>query len=144
MKLLLLGLLLQISLPLKKLALTSGYGYRLHPITKINTFHAGVDLKAHSDTVYAITNGRVTKTNYNTLSGIYIKIDHGAFQSLYGHLSQIFVNSNATVAAGQPIGITGATGTVTGEHLHFAITINGAAVNPIKFLVQLFQYNYHE
>ena len=73
-----------------------------------------------------------------------MKLDDGAFQSLYGHLSQIFVNSNATVAAGQPIVHNPATGTVTGEHLHFAITIKGIAVDPIKFLYQLLKYNNHE
>ncbi|QJD95404.1 M23 family metallopeptidase [Mucilaginibacter robiniae] len=54
-------------------------------------------------------------------------------QTIYGHLSQAFVGGADSVTAGQPIGITGATGRITGEHLHFAVRYRGRFINPVQF-----------
>jgi murein DD-endopeptidase MepM/ murein hydrolase activator NlpD len=118
------------------LRLTSGYGYRTHPVTGKYTFHAGVDLRANQDTVFAIMDGSVSATGYNDFLGIYIRLDHADLSSSYGHLSQIFVGAGETVTAGEPIGITGATGRVTGEHLHFSLQYRQQYIDPIKFLYQ--------
>ena len=123
-------------LPLKNLHLTSSYGYRLHPVTGKYAFHAGVDLRARRDTVFAILNGCVRAAGYDDLLGIYVRLDHGDLQSSYGHLSQLFVGPGETVTAGEPIGITGATGRVTGEHLHFSLQYRQQYIDPIKFLYQ--------
>ncbi|SEO10424.1 Antirestriction protein ArdC [Mucilaginibacter gossypiicola] len=126
-----------ISLPLKSLHLTSPFGYRIHPLNGRYALHAGIDLRARSDTVYAVLDGRVASTGYNTYLGRFIDIDHRGFNSGYGHLSQIFVVRDEVVKAGEPIGITGATGRTTGEHLHFFIRCGHRSVDPLKFLYQI-------
>jgi murein DD-endopeptidase MepM/ murein hydrolase activator NlpD len=123
-----------VSLPLRHLALTSPFGYRLHPVTGKYCFHSGVDLRAHKDTVFAVLPGTVMETSVNPLLGVYIRLDHGNFRSSYGHLSQIFVLPGDTVAAGAAIGLSGSTGRVTGEHLHFSIQYKHRYINPLAFL----------
>ena len=132
-------------LPLKNLHLTSSYGYRLHPVTGKYAFHAGVDLRAKHDTVFAIMDGSVNAVGYNDFLGIYIRLDHsGDIQSLYSHLSRVFVGSGETIEAGDPIGITGATGRVTGEHLHFSILYRRQYIDPMEFLYQTLNNKNHE
>jgi len=140
MKLFLL-VLLQLSLPLKQLNLTSGYGYRVHPVTGKYAFHAGVDLRAHLDTVYAIADGIVTAAGYQSFLGLYIRLDQQGLESVYGHLSRIGVMPGDTVISGQAIAISGSTGRVTGEHLHFSVLLQGKPIDPIKFLYHLLKYN---
>ncbi|HEY4196250.1 MAG TPA: M23 family metallopeptidase [Mucilaginibacter sp.] len=123
-------------LPLKILILTSLYGYRLHPVTGQYQFHNGIDLRANYDTVYAIAPG-IAKANYDYLLGIYITVSDTALSCTYGHLSQIL--ACGYVPAGTPIAITGATGRVTGPHLHFSIRYRGKPLDPLKFLYQLTQ-----
>jgi murein DD-endopeptidase MepM/ murein hydrolase activator NlpD len=124
-------------LPLRHLSLSSPFGYRLHPVTGKYAFHAGIDLRARSDTVFAVLPGKVTATSYDRYLGIFIRIDHQEFQSTSGHLSQIFVMPGDSVSAGEPIAITGSTGRVTGEHLHFSIQFNHRYINPLKFLLAI-------
>lgn len=131
----------QFCLPLKHLTLTSAFGFRVHPVTGKFAFHAGIDLRAHSDTVFAIAHGVVTATGYNNFLGIYIRMDHAGLHSSYGHLSTIWVMAGDTVVSGQAIAITGATGQVTGEHLHFSLVSHGKPLDAIKFLYHLLKYN---
>ena len=133
-----------VCLPLKHLKINSDYGYRIHPLTGKYAMHAGVDLKARHDTVFAILDGLVKSTGYDNGLGINIRLAHGSVESIYGHLSQIFVITTDTVTAGEPIGITGATGFVTGEHLHFSICYMHQYINPIKFLYELLIKQEHE
>jgi murein DD-endopeptidase MepM/ murein hydrolase activator NlpD len=128
-------------LPLKHLELTSAFGYRIHPITKNYTFHSGIDLRAHQDTVYAICGG-VAAVYYDQLLGLNIKIADDSLCCIYGHLSQVFGSGNVT--KGTPIGITGSTGRVTGEHLHLAIKYQGCPLDPLKFLYELIKSNNYE
>jgi murein DD-endopeptidase MepM/ murein hydrolase activator NlpD len=124
-----------VCLPLRHLKITSGYGYRIHPITGEYKFHSGIDLRARSDTVYAVLPGVVSATGYDNLLGIYEKLDHGDFETTYGHLSQLFFLKGDTVVAGTPLGVTGSTGQVTGEHLHFTVRCLGHPVDPLCFLM---------
>jgi murein DD-endopeptidase MepM/ murein hydrolase activator NlpD len=126
-----------VCLPLHHLILTSAYGGRIHPITGKPAFHAGIDLRARSDTVFSIMDGIVLAAAYDVSLGIYIRLDHGGIQSVYGHLSQVFVTPGDTVYAGRPIALTGATGRVTGEHLHFAVFYRGRPLDPIGFLYRI-------
>jgi murein DD-endopeptidase MepM/ murein hydrolase activator NlpD len=132
-------------LPLKNLHLNSTFGYRVHPLTGRQAFHAGIDLKARKDTVFAIMDGRVAAAGFNHGLGWYIRISHGEIDSEYGHLSRVFVLPGTSVTAGEPVGITGATGRVTGEHLHFSVSYHHKYLNPIHFLYQLFiKQQHHE
>jgi len=133
-----------ICLPLKNLSLSSSYGYRIHPVTGKYAMHNGVDLRARHDTVFAVLDGVVKNVGYHDLLGIYISLDHSEFVSVYGHLSNVFVAPGEPVTAGDPIGITGATGRVTGEHLHFSITYRGKNIDPLKFLYHYLIINNNE
>lgn len=126
-----------ICLPLVRLHITSSFGYRIHPITGCYAFHNGADFRARSDTVYALADGMVSSVAADDLLGVHIGITHADFSSLYGHLSQVFVSAADTVTAGQAIGITGKTGRVTGEHLHFSIRAGGRWVDPLEFIYHL-------
>ena len=136
MKQLLFSLII-VSLPLRHLSLTSPFGFRVHPVTGVYSFHEGIDLRAHRDTIYAVLNGVVQQTGYDPLLGIFIRLDNGNFRSTYGHLSQLFVLPGDSVSAGNAIGVTGATGRVTGEHLHFSIQYHNRYIDPLKFLAEL-------
>jgi murein DD-endopeptidase MepM/ murein hydrolase activator NlpD len=125
-----------ICLPLKHLSITSGYGYRIHPLTGKYCFHAGVDFRASHDTVYAVFSGRISSVQDDERLGINIHLEQGQLQSIYGHLSEIFVSKGDTVNAGDPIAITGATGWVTGAHLHFSVRYGSRYIDPIRFLSQ--------
>ncbi|QJD95936.1 M23 family metallopeptidase [Mucilaginibacter robiniae] len=127
-------LALLVCLPLRHLHINSSYGYRWHPLTGRVQFHQGVDLHARHDTVFAVLDGAVRDASFDTRLGCYVALQHGAVETIYGHLSQAFVLKADSVTAGQPIGITGATGRVTGEHLHFAVRYRNRFINPLQFL----------
>lgn len=139
----LLGICL-VCMPLHDLHINSGYGYRVHPVSRQYAWHAGIDLRARHDTVFAVMAGTVQQAAYQVALGFYVELTHGEVKSVYGHLSRILVCPQDSVTAGQPIGITGSTGRVTGEHLHFSIRYRKKAVNPIQFLYQLLIKNQHE
>jgi murein DD-endopeptidase MepM/ murein hydrolase activator NlpD len=94
-------------LPLKQLTVTSSYGYRLHPVTRQYAFHSGIDLRAMHDTIYAVMGGVVKAVRFQAHIGVFVRLDHGGFESEYGHLSQVFSIPGDTVAAGSPLGISG-------------------------------------
>src|SRR5690606_18400656 len=84
-------------MPLAEYRISSRFGWRKHPVTGKASFHKGIDLAARAQAVRSIMDGTVTATGYHRLLGNYVRIDHGAVQSIYGHLSRI------TVKRGQPV-----------------------------------------
>lgn len=105
----------------------SGYDYS----TKTN--HLGIDLAGNlGDNVMATDNGVVVYAGSNGYGyGNMIMIDHGTgYQSLYAHLSQIFVSCGQSVSQGQTIGALGSTGRSSGPHLHFEIRTMSTVINP--------------
>ncbi|MGY4539958.1 murein DD-endopeptidase MepM/ murein hydrolase activator NlpD [Mucilaginibacter sp. UYNi724] len=133
-----------ICLPLKNLYITSSFGYRRHPLTGNYTFHNGIDFRARSDTVYAIMDGAVSNASYDSLLGVSITLNHQEVTAVYGHLSQLFITPGELIKAGQAIGITGGTGRVTGEHLHFSIRIKQQYIDPMDFFYQNLINRNHE
>lgn len=129
-----------ICLPLHHLKINSAYGWRYHPLTGRLQFHKGIDLAARADTVFCVLPGTVARVGSDALTGNYIIIDHGgALQTLYGHLSGIAALPGDTVSAGSVLGITGSSGFVTGEHLHFAVRYGCRDIPPLRFLCGLFR-----
>ena len=98
--------------------------------------HSGVDLKGERGTpVAAINDGRVALTGEHFFNGLFVVLDHGgAIQSLYFHLDQILVQQGEHVSKGRSVGLMGATGRATGPHLHFGVRINGARIDPLRFM----------
>jgi len=114
-----LGLLFPLSIPA---AITSAFGWRVHPLTGDRRFHSGTDLGAPMGTpVLAAYAGQVAFADFLGGYGLAIAINHnqGTQQTLYGHLSEIFVKPGDLVKQGTAIGRVGSTGVSTGPHLHF-------------------------
>lgn len=102
--------------------ITSLFGWRLHPISGEYRFHAGTDLGAPQGTpVIAAVSGEVATADYLGGYGLAVIIRHneGTQESLYGHLSAVFVKPGDLVNQGTVIGSVGSTGFSTGPHLHF-------------------------
>lgn len=121
---------LSVSLPLRKLKVTSPYGFRRDPFTGKNFFHGGLDLHARGEKVMAMMAGIVVKVGQDNASGKYVVLRHGNYQVSYCHLSRILVETGRKVCPAEPVGITGSTGRSTGEHLHITCKLNGRLVNP--------------
>jgi murein DD-endopeptidase MepM/ murein hydrolase activator NlpD len=103
-------------------AITSLFGWRIHPITGDRRFHAGTDLGAPLGTpVVAAAFGQVLTADFLGGYGLTVVLQHeqGTDESLYAHLSEIFVQPGDQVEQGTVIGRVGSTGNSTGPHLHF-------------------------
>ena len=131
--------------------ITSPYGWRIHPIYGDRRWHAGIDLvKYHQAPVEAFLGGRVLFAG-QTVSGsglggygyaVLIEDGHG-YLHLYAHLDSVDVVAEAQVDARQVVGRQGATGNVTGSHLHYEVRVDGpyygwgGDVNPGSYLEKL-------
>ena len=100
--------------------------------------HTGADFPAPTGTpIHATQSGRIVLAEELYFSGNTVIIDHGlGIYSLYGHLSATDVAVGDSVKAGAVIGKVGATGRVTGPHLHWGVTVNKARVNPIQLVAE--------
>ena len=117
-------------------SISSGYGYRIHPVTGVRKLHAGIDIPCSTGTtIIAAASGTVIDAGYNSYNGNYLKISHGnGLETMYLHCSKLLVSSGARVRQGQTIAKSGATGMVSGAHLHFVVKKNGNYVNPQNYL----------
>jgi murein DD-endopeptidase MepM/ murein hydrolase activator NlpD len=101
------------------------------------SFHSGIDIGGVFGTgVAAAASGKVVLAAYSNYGyGNYIIIRHAdGSETLYAHLSTIYVSLGQEVGQGEPIGAVGCTGWCTGPHLHFEVRIGGVAVDPLPYL----------
>lgn len=123
--------------PVSTMQITSDYGYRVHPVSgQVGSFHTGIDLYVPMGTaVKASCGGTVTLAGWNGGYGWCVDISHGnGITTRYGHLSSIEVSVGQTVSQGQRIALSGASGNVTGPHLHFEVLLWGNTQNPKEYL----------
>jgi murein DD-endopeptidase MepM/ murein hydrolase activator NlpD len=119
---------------------TSGFGYRVHPIFRSMRFHSGIDFGVGYGTpIRAADGGRIITAGWQGGYGKVVIINHGSrggqnLSTLYGHMSSIAVGNGQQVSKGQVVGYVGSTGFSTGAHLHFEVRLNGRPVNPLGFL----------
>ncbi len=115
--------------------LTSTFGWREHPVEGGNRFHYGVDLAADTGTdIMAFADGEVYATGESSTLGNYIMLRHeGGYVTLYGHCSRVTAAGGA-VSKGDKIAEVGATGLVTGPHLHFELHDGELYLNPIYYV----------
>jgi murein DD-endopeptidase MepM/ murein hydrolase activator NlpD len=117
----------------------SGWGYRMHPIYKVNRMHWGMDFTAPIGTpVHATGNGKIVEVEGSKRSkvglGLSIKVDHGyGYETVYGHLNSFNVKRGDVVKRGDIIGYVGNTGGSTAPHLHYEVHKNGQKVNPAYY-----------
>ena len=116
--------------------ITSPFGNKRLFNGQLKSYHNGVDFRAPIGTpVFAANSGVVQMAENLFYSGNVVIIDHGnKIFTIYAHLSKIAVNAGQQIKKGQQLGLTGATGRVSGPHLHWGVKVNGAAVNPIQFI----------
>ncbi len=115
------------AMPTPNRKITSPFGPRW------GRMHKGLDIKCEiGDTIYSAFAGKVRVVNYEGKGyGKYIVIRHNnGLETVYGHLSKQMVEENQNVKAGEAIGLGGATGHVTGSHLHFETRFLGIAIDP--------------
>jgi murein DD-endopeptidase MepM/ murein hydrolase activator NlpD len=105
---------------------TSSFGWRTHPITGSRRFHSGVDIGAPMGApVVAAGSGTIISAGWIGGYGKAIVIQHnGVQQTLYGHLSEVFVQPGQKIEQGTVIGRVGSTGNSTGPHLHFETRVS--------------------
>lgn len=115
---------------------SSSFGWRADPFTGETAFHEGLDFTANIGTpIYAAAGGIVTTVEQTPDYGKIVKIDHGSgIETRYAHTSVILVKVGDIVKQGQLIAKVGNTGRSTGPHLHFEVRLNGAALDPRKYL----------
>jgi len=122
--------------PVDASVVTSQFGKRIHPITKIKTFHKGVDLRAETGAiVLATADGIVRTSDYSEISGNRLVIQHNfGFETRYSHLDEFAVEPGDIVHKGDQIGLSGNTGQSDAPHLHYEIRYLGKSVDPDQFL----------
>lgn len=116
--------------------ITSYYGYRIHPISKVKKLHTGIDIGAPAGTaIVAAESGTVIQSGWRGGYGNTVMVDHGGgIVTLYAHNSSNTVSAGQQVNRGQTIALIGSTGNSTGPHLHFEVRKNGDHVDPLPWV----------
>lgn len=114
---------------------SSGFGYRIHPIYKQRIWHNGMDFTGKTGTpVYATGDGKVTFAKFSNGHGRKVVINHGfGYKTVYAHLNGFNVRRGQKVKRGDIIGYLGNTGVSTGPHLHYEVHKDGAAQDPVNY-----------
>lgn len=122
--------------PMQYYYVSSPYGFRTHPKTKIRQMHKGIDMAGTwQEEVRASAHGTVIFSGRNGSFGKTIKIKHKhGINTLYGHLHKLLVRKGDFVKEGEIIGKMGATGRAVGAHLHYEIMVHKKHINPYNFI----------
>lgn len=115
---------------------TSPFGYRIHPIYKTRKLHTGIDVAVPTGgPITAAQSGTIIYSDWYGGYGKCIMIDHGGgIVTLYAHNSKLKVKVGQQVTIGESIAEAGATGNVTGAHLHFEVRVNGEMADPMEYV----------
>ena len=122
--------------------LSSSFGRRRVLNGERRSPHSGLDIAASSGTpILNPAPGTVTLTGEFYFNGQTVFVDHGqGLISMMCHLSQIDVTQGQSVARGDLLGLVGATGRVTGPHLHWSVSMNGNRVDPVQVMALLTEH----
>lgn len=116
--------------------ISSGYGWRIHPIKDERIFHTGIDIAIPLNReIRAAASGKVIQSGWISGYGKAVTIEHGNnIKTRYAHNSSLLIKKGTIVNVGDVIALSGSTGLSTGSHLHFEIINGNDTVNPIKYL----------
>ena len=122
--------------PLDNFRISSGFGYRIHPVTGGLKHHKGLDMAALTGTpIHAAADGTVREAGWHGGYGNFVLIQHtSVYATAYGHMSRIHpsMTPGLRVRQGDVIGYVGSTGMSTGPHLHYEVRVNGIQQDPAK------------
>lgn len=125
-------------LPLEDISISSGFGYRINPITNKNQFHRGIDIPAPLKTPIHSTADGIVEFVEPSNTGDYgrvIKIVHNyGFKTIYAHMSKTYLNVGDVVKKGEIIGLVGTSGRSTAPHLHYEVKYINKILNPKNFM----------
>jgi murein DD-endopeptidase MepM/ murein hydrolase activator NlpD len=121
---------------------SSGFGWRIHPILGYRRLHNGADIGgACNNPIYAVQSGTVVRTGvgYSGGSGNNVRIDHGTIdghniQTGYLHMTRFVVKVGQRVNKGDLVGYVGSTGLSTACHLHLSLYKDGVGTDPLKYV----------
>ena len=129
--------------PIDGARLSSGFGFRRHPILGYSKLHTGVDFAApHGTPIYAAGDGTIEKLGWWGGYGRYIRIRHNReYSTAYAHMTRFAkgMQEGMRVKQGQVIGYVGSTGRSTGPHLHYEVLRHGKQMNPMKLELPAFK-----
>ena len=116
--------------------LTGTFGERMDPFSGEGAFHTGVDISSqYGDGVRVTADGIVVEAGDHAGYGRLVVVDHGfGLTTYYGHLSSFSVLVGQQLRRGDTVGNVGVSGRSTGPHVHYEVRINGAPVNPMRYL----------
>lgn len=122
--------------PLKDFEITSGFGYRISPVSGNAGIHTGLDMAAdYGNDISAAADGTVLDARWDDSYGNYVKLQHqNNTVSIYAHCSRLCVDEGERVSAGEKIAEIGSTGASTGNHLHFEVRKDNIRINPYNLL----------
>ncbi|MBR7070483.1 MAG: peptidoglycan DD-metalloendopeptidase family protein [Oxalobacter sp.] len=122
--------------PLDNFRISSGFGYRIHPVTGGLKHHKGLDMAAATGTpIHAAADGTIREAGWHGGYGNLVVIQHtSVYATAYGHMSRIHPSMapGLHVRQGDVIGYVGSTGMSTGPHLHYEVRVNGIQQDPAK------------
>lgn len=124
------------AMPLAEFSTTSSFGIRTHPITGRPKFHTGIDLvPSRGDEVRPAKVGKVVLArSYQDYGNTVIVRHERGIEMLYGHLADLRVQEGQDVDLRTVLGMVGNTGSSTGKHLHFEVSVGGYPVDPQKVI----------
>ncbi|MBK9578078.1 MAG: M23 family metallopeptidase [Fibrobacteres bacterium] len=116
---------------------SSGFGWRLHPVLGVFMMHGGQDITGPIGlTVVATARGKVVTREFSSSFGNYVVLDHGdGIRTLYAHLSAFRCELGQDVRRGEEIGLMGSTGRSTGPHVHYEIHQSLKPLDPLPWIL---------
>lgn len=117
--------------------ISSRFGQRISPFTNEREFHKGLDISTSKlSPILAPADGVVSSVRWDHGYGKILTINHDyGLKTRYAHLEESLVKKGQYVKRGQKIALVGNTGRTTGPHLHYEVHLNGAPVNPLRYIL---------
>ena len=118
----------------KQYRISSKFGTRIHPISKKESYHNGVDIACPTGTALknTVSTAICTKVGFDNRNGHYLRLEHdNGLLTSYAHLSKVIAKEGAEIDLGEVFALTGNTGASTGAHLHFRVRelVNGVYID---------------